>query len=98
MRFQIELIFRDAKQCAGFTHCQSTDKTTLENRFNLALGAISVAKTAHWLPVNKEVRGSFSMAELKTYYSQRKSAPSALLSRASPWAQGLICVDYTLIR
>ena len=68
LRFQIEFIFRDAKQFTGLTHCQSTNKTKLENHFNLALGAVSVAKAAHWLPLDKEQRGPFSMVELKTYY------------------------------
>lgn len=68
LRFQIEFIFRDAKQFTGLTHCQSTNKTKLENHFNLALSAVSVAKAAHWLPIPKEQRGPFSMAELKTYY------------------------------
>lgn len=68
LRFQIEFLFRDAKQFAGLTHCQSTDKIKLENHFNLALGAVSVAKAAHWLPTEKDQRGPFSMAELKTYY------------------------------
>lgn len=68
LRFQIEFIFRDAKQFTGLAHCQSTDKTKLENHFNLALGAVSVAKAAHWLPLEAEQRGPFSMAELKTYY------------------------------
>lgn len=68
LRFQIEFIFRDAKQFTGLTHCQSTNKTKLENHFNLALGAVSVAKAAHWLPMDREQRGPFSMVELKTYY------------------------------
>ena len=68
LRFQIEFIFRDAKQFTGLTHRQSTNKTKLENHFNLALSAVSVAKAAHWLPIPKEQRGPFSMAELKTYY------------------------------
>lgn len=68
LRFQIEFLFRDAKQFTGLTHCQSTDKTKIENHLNLALCAVSVAKAAHWLPVPKEERGAFSMAELKTYY------------------------------
>ena len=68
LRFHIEFIFRDAKQFAGLTHCQSTNKTKLENHFNLALGAVSVAKVAHWLPLEKNQRGPFSMAELKNYY------------------------------
>lgn len=68
LRFQIEFIFRNAKQFTSLTHCQSTNKTKLENHFNLALGAVSVAKAAHWLPIDKEQRGPFSMAKLKTYY------------------------------
>jgi hypothetical protein len=47
LRFQIEFIFRDAKQFTGLTHRQSTNKTKLENHFNLALSAVSVAKAAH---------------------------------------------------
>lgn len=72
LRFQIEFIFRDAKQFTGLTHCQSTDRTKLENHFNLALGAVSVAKAAHWIPLQAEQRGPFSMAELKTYYHNLK--------------------------
>jgi hypothetical protein len=68
LRFQIEFLFRDAKQFTGLTHCQSTNPTKIENHVNLALGAVSVAKAAHWLPQEKEQRGPFSMAELKTYY------------------------------
>lgn len=68
LRFQIEFLFRDAKQFTGLTHCQSTNKTKIENHVNLALGAVSVAKTAHWIPKDQDQRGPFSMAELKTYY------------------------------
>jgi len=42
--FQIEFLFRDAKQHLGLTHCQSTDKTQFENPINLALSTVSVAK------------------------------------------------------
>lgn len=68
IRFQIEFLFRDAKQFLGLAHCQSTDQTKIENHVNLALTALSVAKVTHWLPVPKEERGPFSMAELKMYY------------------------------
>lgn len=68
LRFQIEFIFRDTKQFAGLTHWRSTDKTKLENHFDLALGVVSVAKTAQWLSLDKEQRGSFSMAKLKACY------------------------------
>ncbi|MCB9305940.1 MAG: hypothetical protein H6565_05045 [Lewinellaceae bacterium] len=67
-RFQIEFLFRDAKQFTGLTHCQSTNQTKIENHVNLALSAVSVAKAAHWLPLPKDQRGPFSMAELKNYY------------------------------
>lgn len=67
-RFWIEFIFRDAKQFTGLTHCQSTDAKKLKNHVNLSLTAVSVAKAAHWLPINEEKRGPFSMAELKAYY------------------------------
>lgn len=68
IRFQIEFLFRDAKQFIGLAHCQSTSKTKLENHANLALTALSVAKATHWLPVDKDQRGPFSVSELKTYY------------------------------
>lgn len=43
-RFQIEFLFRDAKQFTGLTHCQSRDMRTLDFAFNLSLSAINVAK------------------------------------------------------
>ena len=60
--------FVDAKQHLGLAHCQSTDKTKFENHINLTLSTVSVAKAAHWTPIEEETRSSFSMAELKTYY------------------------------
>jgi hypothetical protein len=68
LRFQIEFLFRDAKQFTGLAHCQSTNKAKIENHVNLALGAVSVAKATHWLPQEQGQRGPFSMAELKSYY------------------------------
>ncbi len=44
LRFQIEFIFRDAKQCAGLTHCQSRDKDRLHFHFNLSCSAINLAR------------------------------------------------------
>ena len=67
-RYWIEFNFRDSKQFAGLAHCQSTDPVKLENHVNLSLTAVSAAKAAHWLPLPKEERGPFSMAELKNYY------------------------------
>lgn len=67
-RYWIEFNFRDAKQFTGLADCQSTDAAKIENHVNLSLTAVSVAKAAHWLPLQKEERGPFSMAELKDYY------------------------------
>ena len=68
IRFQIEFLFRDAKQFLGIAHCQSTNPVKMENHANLALTALSLAKATHWLPIPKHDRGPFSMAELKMYY------------------------------
>lgn len=43
-RFQIEFLFRDAKQFMGLCHCQARDKKALDFAFNLSLAAINVAK------------------------------------------------------
>ena len=66
-RFQIEFLFRDAKQFAGLMHCQSTDETKLLNHINLSLTSVSVAKATHW-----EKDKPFSMQEIKSYYHNLK--------------------------
>ena len=43
-RFQIEFCFRDAKQFAGLTQCQSTDIRKLDFNFNASLASINLAK------------------------------------------------------
>jgi hypothetical protein len=44
LRFQIEFIFRDAKQFAGLTHCQARDKERLHVHVNLSCSAINLAR------------------------------------------------------
>ena len=44
LRFQIELLFRDAKQFAGLCHCQARSQEKLDFHFNMSLAAISVAR------------------------------------------------------
>jgi Transposase DDE domain len=65
IRFQIEFLFRDAKQYTGLMHCQSTNLTKINNHLNLSLTSVSVAKATHW---NKDPKTPFSMAEIKEYY------------------------------
>ena len=45
-RFHLEFCFRDSKQYAGITNCQSTDFRKLAFHFNASLTAINLAKAA----------------------------------------------------
>ena len=42
LRFQIEFLFRDAKQFAGLNHCQARDDAKLDFHFNMSLSAINI--------------------------------------------------------
>ncbi len=44
LRFQIEFLFRDAKQFSGLNDCQARDKEALHFHFNMALAAVGVTK------------------------------------------------------
>jgi hypothetical protein len=67
-RFQIEFLYRDAKQHTGLEHCQSRKTEALEFHFNLSLTAVSVAKAIHHLSIEKDNRGPFSMTDIKCRY------------------------------
>jgi len=45
-RFQIEFIFRDAKQFTGLVDCQARDQPALHFHFNAALATLNVARAA----------------------------------------------------
>lgn len=66
LRFQIEFIYRDAKQFTGLENCQARSENKLDFHFNMALTATNVAKVAHWISIPKKERGAFSMADIKT--------------------------------
>ena len=44
LRFQIELIFRDAKQYTGLTHCQARSKQKLHFHLNMSLTAVNLGR------------------------------------------------------
>ena len=67
-RFQIEFLFRDAKQHTGLAHCQARSENKLYFHFNTALSAVSVAKAAHHLKDRKASEKPFSLADVKTLY------------------------------
>lgn len=65
-RFQIEFLYRDAKQHTGLNDCQARSENKLDFHFNASLTAINLAKVTHWLSIPKEHRKSFSMTDIKT--------------------------------
>ena len=67
-RFQIEFIFRDAKQFTGLNSFQGRSKEKLNFHFNTSLTSINLAKITHWLSVSKQDRQAFSMSSIKTMY------------------------------
>ncbi len=67
-RFQIEFLFRDAKQYTGLTNCQSRNEKKLHYHFNMSLSSVNIAKATHYLSIKKEDRTSFSLADIKTCY------------------------------
>ncbi len=63
-RFQIEFLFRDAKQFTGLSDCQARAQAKLDFHFNASLSAVTFAKLeAH--QQNSNCDQAFSMASLK---------------------------------
>jgi len=67
-RYQIEFLYRDAKQYAGLEQCQSKSETKLHFHFNTALTTVSIVKAIYHLSQPIEQRTPFSMADIKTQY------------------------------
>lgn len=70
-RFQIEFLFRDAKQHAGLNHCQARSKEKLNFHFNAALTTVSIAKAIFFLDLNEHQGTTFSMRNVKTWFLNR---------------------------
>jgi len=64
-RFQIEFLYRDAKQHCGLEDCQARSKNKLHFHFNVALTTVNIAKF-HWLDLRKSHDEPFSMVDYKT--------------------------------
>lgn len=67
-RFQIEFLYRDAKQHCGLTNCQARSENKLYFHFNAALTAVNLAKV-DWLKSNTNENSQFSMSDYKTMYN-----------------------------
>ena len=63
-RFQIEFLFRDAKQFTGLSDCQARSKGKLDFHFNASLSAVTFAKLEA-RQASGDGDASFSMASLK---------------------------------
>lgn len=68
LRFQVELLIRDAKGYAGLEHCQGRSEQKLHNHFNISMTAVSLAKAANFLSLVQKQREGFSMADIKMRY------------------------------
>ena len=67
-RFQIEFIYRDAKQYTGLCHCQGRSEEKLDFHWNAALTTVNLAKIQH-LKNENLAKNNFSMANSKTLYN-----------------------------
>ena len=67
-RFQIEFLYRDAKQFTGLNNCQARSKNKLDFHFNAALTAVNLAKQ-DWFSTKGKVDEPFSMSDYKTMYN-----------------------------
>lgn len=64
-RFQIEFLFRDAKQHTGLTNCQARSEEQIHFHVNASLTAVSIAKAQHLNDVDRKDK-PFSMASIKS--------------------------------
>jgi hypothetical protein len=67
-RFQIEFIFRDAKQFTGLGHAQARGQNRLDFHFNACLAALNLAKVDAYLSFGYDLATPFSMATQKMVY------------------------------
>jgi hypothetical protein len=71
LRFQIEFLYRDAKQFTGLNDCEARSENKLDFHFNTSLTTINLAKILHWSPKKDEKTNEdvvFSISDIKTQY------------------------------
>jgi IS4 transposase len=67
-RFQIEFLFRDAKQFTGLNDCQARRQDSLDFHFNTSLTVLNLAKVDAYLSFAYDPDTPFSMATQKMVY------------------------------
>lgn len=70
-RFQIEFLYRDAKQFAQLQDFQSRKTEQLHFHFNASLTLVSLAKALHYLTIPIEQRKTFVLSSIKMQYSNQ---------------------------
>ena len=65
LRFQIEFLFRDAKQFTGLNHCQARDEAKLDFHFNMSVAAINLYQLQ--MQLNKQNNKSMNSFVRKAY-------------------------------
>ena len=71
-RFQIEFIFRDAKQFTGLADAQTRDPQRLRFHFNVALTSLNIAKIEQRQAQSDDQPMVYSMASVKAdYFNER---------------------------
>jgi len=70
-RYQMEYIFRDAKQHVGLEHCQSRSPQKLHFHFNASMTAVSVAKGIARNGHQKDKRMPISVSDIKMELQNR---------------------------
>ena len=92
-RFQIEFVFRDAKQHLGLSDCQSRDKESLHFHYNTCFAALNLVKIQDLFDRTVDEKNKpFSMASHKARYHNEslidrfflKLAPGVTLIKSSP--------------
>jgi IS4 transposase len=64
-RFQIEFLFRDAKQFAGLSDCQARNKEAMHFQFNASVATVNLARILARQEKRTEGQFIFSMASIK---------------------------------
>jgi len=75
LRFQIEFLFRDAKQFTGLAHCQAREANKLHFHFNMSLAAINLVRMEQSQQdsaacLNNFTRRAYNEAFLQWIFSQ----------------------------
>jgi len=71
-RFQMEFLFREAKQNCGLGNCQARSAAKLDFHFNASLTSVNIAKTVLRNNLNSDQKTSYSIADLKTKFQNYK--------------------------